>query len=482
MKYMRNAPLVGGKIRLTRDVMPVLNPYDDTIIGEVGRSDERVVEEAIAAAISGFQLSKTLPRHERARVLRKASEFILSRENEIAQVLTLEVGKTINEAHGEVKRCADTLLLSSEAAKKLAGREVPFDASEAGRRKWGFFTRVPAGPVVSIVPFNFPLNLAAHKVGPAIAAGCSIIIKPASKTPFSAFILAESLLEAGLPPEVISVITGPGSSVGEMLVRSEGVRVITFTGSAAVGKRISRLAGLKRLTMELGSNSGVLILDDADIPLAVSKIRKGAFALAGQVCISVQRVYVQRGVYQRFLDEFVPRVESIRMGNPMLQTTEMGPIIDKANVSRITKLVEQAISAGGKIVTGGHPRGNFFEPTVITNVKEDLPIVRDELFAPVVVVNPVDSFEEGVSRLADSRYGLQAGIFTKNIELAREAFDRIEAGGIWVNEVPTFRTDLMPYGGVKDSGIGREGPEYAIEAMTEIKLFGVNRLGEHRRG
>ena len=479
---MRNAPLVGGKIRLTRDVMPVLNPYDGTIIGEVGKSDERVVEEAVAAAVSGFELSKTLTRSARARILKKASELILSREDEIARVITLEVGKTINEARGEVRRCANTLLLSSEAAKKLAGCEIPFDAAENGERKWGFFARVPAGPVVSIVPFNFPLNLAAHKVGPAIAAGCSIIIKPASKTPFSAFILAESLLEAGLPPEIISVVPGPGSSVGEMLVRSEGVRVITFTGSAAVGKRISRLAGLKKLTMELGSNSGVLILDDATIPLAASKVRKGAFALAGQVCISVQRVYVQRQVYQRFLDELIPQVKSIRMGNPMLQTTDMGPIIDKANLSRITELVQQTLSSGGKIVTGGHPRGNFFEPTVITNVREDMPIVRDEAFAPVVVVNPVDSFEEGVSRLANSRYGLQAGLFTKDIELAREAFNRIDAGGVWVNEVPTFRTDLMPYGGVKDSGIGREGPEYAIESMTEIKLFGVNRLGGHRQG
>ncbi len=453
------------------DKIPVVNPYDGCVVDTVPRAGADDLEKALSGAEEGFRRMSRLSSLDRYAILNRAAEVMESRAEEIAIVMSKEVGKTIREARGEVSRAVQTMTLSSEEAKRIYGETVPFDAAPGGQSKMGFVVRVPLGIVGAISPFNFPLNLVCHKVGPALASGNAVVLKPASATPLSALLLAEVLLEAGLPPTCLTVITGSGGTIGMGLVRDKRVRMITFTGSLEVGKEIARNAGLKKLTMELGSNSCAVVMKDADLERAVDRIKVGGYALAGQVCISVQRVLVQEEVFRPFLEMLTTAVESIRTGDPLDSSTDMGPMIDEESASKTEEWVKRAVQSGAKLVTGGGRSGTMFEPTILRDVPRETDLWFKEVFAPVVVVNPFKTLEDAIEAANDSEYGLQAGIFTKDLDSAIEAARRIDVGGFMVNEVPTYRADLMPYGGVKGSGLGREGPKYAVQEMTELKTI-----------
>jgi acyl-CoA reductase-like NAD-dependent aldehyde dehydrogenase len=423
---------------------------------------------------------RRLPRVERAAVLARAAELIESRSDDLARTIAAESGKTIREAAGEVGRAVQTFRVSSEEARRLAGEVVPFDGAPTGGDRFGFYLRVPLGVVVAITPFNFPLNLAAHKVAPAIAAGNSVILKPASATPLTGLALGEVLYDAGLPPRALSVVTGPGGSVGGRLVADPRPRMVTFTGSPPVGRAIQAAVGLKKTAMELGSNSAVIVTGGCDVEAAAERSVRGAFALAGQVCISVQRVVVERGVMDRFLSAACAVAGSLKVGDQLAPETDMGPMIDEGEAKRAEAWVGEGLDAGASALVGGTRDGTLCAPTVLVDVPEDARIWRDEAFAPVMCVRPFDTLDEAIRIVNDSAYGLQAGIYTDRLEDALRAAHEIECGGVMVNDVPTFRVDLMPYGGVKDSGLGREGPRFAVEEMTEIRVIGFRRPSEPR--
>jgi len=465
---------VNGKRVTGQNSIGVASPYSGQIIGEVSSATANDIEQVVALAGRGADLMRRMTAGERAEILDRTSAR-LREDGEMARLISGEVGKTIREARAEVARSAQTLKLSADAARNLTGETVRFDL--AGRTgKTGFYTRVPLGIVLTITPFNFPLNLACHKIGPALAGGNAVIHKPASQTPLSGIRLAEMLVACGLPPEAISVVTGPGSAVGDQLVAHAAIRKVSFTGSVETGARISAKAGIKKLTMELGSNSAVLVLADASLADAVRKIRTGGYAVAGQVCISVQRVYVHESVFGDFLDALVDQVRSIRIGDPLEEETELGPMISEKEAQRAETWIGEAIRAGGGMRLGGGRRGALVDPVVLADVPESCRVVADEAFAPLVVVNRYGTLDEGISKVNNSRYGLQAGVFTRDIQSALTAVEALEVGGVLVNEVPTFRVDNMPYGGTKLSGVGREGPRFAIEEMTEPKLVVFNSL------
>jgi len=450
--------------------IPVKNPFDESIIDEVPRAEPEDVEEAFASALRGLEQMSKLSAYERHKILRRAAEAIETRGEELAKALALEVGKTIREARGEISRTVQTFTFGAEEAKRIYGEGIPFDAAPRGENKLGFTIRVPVGVVVAITPFNFPLNLAAHKVAPALAAGNSVVLKPATDTPLTDLMMGRLLLEAGLPQEALNLITGYGQEIGDALVTDERGRMVTFTGSLEVGKRIMAHAGLKKATMELGSNSAVIVMGDADLEDAASRITAGAFALAGQVCISVQRVFVQKGSFESLVSAVVSRVGKLRVGDPLSENTDMGPMISLAAAEKAGGLVQEALDRGGELACGGQRDGSLFSPTVLLNVPHQCRVCSEEAFAPLVVINPVEDLDQAIAMVNDSQYGLQAGIFTADLASALEAAKRIHVGGVMVNEVPSFRVDHMPYGGVKGSGIGREGLKYAVEEMTEIRL------------
>lgn len=450
--------------------LKVFNPYEGSVIAEIDQDTPSTVAAKLSLARTGLIKMKDLTQQRRAEILNKAADLVSKYAEEFTQILVMEVGKTWCEARGEVSRCINTLRLSAVEAMKLRGREVAFSA--AGHpNKQGFYKRVPCGVVVAITPFNFPLNLAAHKLGPAIAAGCSVILKPASATPLSGIKLAETLYDAGLPAEALQVVIGPGSTVGNALVESPIPRMVTFTGSKAVGEEITRHAGIKKIVLELGSNSAVVILSDADLERAAKRIRIGGYCLAGQVCISTQRVYVEEEVYQPFLDLLVSEVSTLKTGNPLDESTELGPMIEGKQIERILSWIDEAKTAGAEVIMEGKREGTVLGPWILAKVPEDQKLIKMEAFAPLVVVNPVKDLEDAICKVNDTCYGLQAAVFTKDLKKAFQACDGIDAGGVLVNEVPTFRVDLMPYGGMKGSGLGREGPAYAIREMTEEKLY-----------
>ncbi|TET47639.1 aldehyde dehydrogenase family protein [candidate division TA06 bacterium] len=466
--------LIGGEWIEKKEKIEVLNPYDQSVVDTVPRADAKDLDRAINSAQIGLKEISTISSYDRSQILSRAADLIRKRADELATTMSKEVGKTLKEAKGEVSRAVQTITLSSEEAKRIYGETIPFDAAPGGQHKMGFAMRVPVGVIAAINPFNFPLNLVCHKVGPALAAGNSVILKPASATPLSALLLAEVLLEAGLPPNCLNVITGSGGTIGIELVRNENVRMVTFTGSLEVGKDIAANAGLKKLTMELGSNSCCIVMNDANLERAAERIRIGGYALAGQVCISVQRVLVQEDVFEGFLDMLKKEVQSIKTGNPLDDSTDMGPMIDEASAARVQEWVGEAKARGAKIVMGGNRVKTIFEPTILRDVSRDCKVWFKEAFAPLIVVNPFKTLDEAIEAANDSEYGLQAGIFTKDLKSAFEAAKRIEVGGIMINEIPTYRADLMPYGGVKGSGLGREGPRYAVQEMTEIRVVGID--------
>jgi glyceraldehyde-3-phosphate dehydrogenase (NADP+) len=416
-----------------------------------------------------------MPAHRRAAILMSISAELKRRRDEIARTLAAEVGKPIKDATIEAERSAMTFQVAAEEARRIGGETVPMDLAPHGERHLAITKRFPIGPVAAISPFNFPLNLTAHKIAPAIAAGNPIVLKPATKTPLSALYLGEIATRAGLPAGAISVLP-MARRTGDRLVTDPRFKLLTFTGSSAVGWDMKNRAGKKKVILELGGNAAVIVDESANLDLAAKRVAAGGFALAGQSCISVQRVYVHERIFEPFAAALVPLVEKLKVGDPMDAATDVGPMIDEDEAARVDEWVREAVAAGARVLTGGRRLGGaLYAPTVLADAPANAKVCAEEVFAPLVGLYRVAGFEDALRAVNDSIYGLQAGVFTADLEHALRAFDTLEVGGVIVNDVPTWRIDHMPYGGVKDSGLGREGPRYTIEEMTELKLLVINR-------
>jgi len=454
--------------------IPVLNPYDGSQIDTVPKADADDVERALAAAVRGAQAMRRLSGYERYRILRKAADLMTQRAEDLARTITLEEGKILAEARIETSRATEIITLSAEEAKRLSAEVVPLDGAPGVTNKFGFTVRVPCGVVVAISPFNFPLHLVCHKVGPALAAGNSVIVKPATDTPLSALKLVQLLLEAGVPAEAVQCITGSGGEIGEALCRDPRVRKITFTGSRDVGERICHVAGLKKVTMELGSNAPVIVMPDADLEKVAAAVAATGYSNAGQVCISAQRILPLRPIYADFLSTLKPKVAALKTGNPLEEQTKVGPMVRESDAQRVDAWVREAVDGGAKLVVGGERRGAIYAPTVLADVKPEMRISRSEVFGPAVAVTPVASIDEAIAQANDTNYGLSAGIFTQNIDWAMKFVQEVESGNLHINWGPQWRADLMPYGGLKESGFGKEGPKYAVQEMTELKMVVIH--------
>ncbi len=452
------------------ETTPVTNPFDKSVIDTVPRGTAADVSLAIGSAVRGAKAMAKLTSYERYAILNRAAELMGQRAEELGRTITLEEGKVIAEGRGEVQRAIQTITISSEEAKRLHGETVPLDAAPGNVNQFGFTIRVPVGVVAAISPFNFPLNLVCHKVGPALAAGNSVVLKPAGDTPLSALKLVEILLEAGLPQDAIQCVTGPGSEIGDALTGDPRVRKITFTGSMEVGDRICRNAGIKKVTMELGSNSPLIVMSDADIEKVAAATVSGSFSNAGQVCISTQRVFADRRVYADFLDALVAPTEAFTTGDPLDESMRMGPMIRESDAARVGQWIGEAVDQGARIVAGGDWEGTLHSPTIVADATADMRISREELFGPAVAVSAFEDIDEAINMANDSRFGLSAGIFTQNIDWAMRFAKEVESGNLHINSSPQWRADLMPYGGLKDSGMGKEGPAYAVQEMTELKM------------
>lgn len=454
--------------------MPVMDKFTGEVIGQVPMSSTETVERAIASAHEAFPGFSRTPAHLRAAILSKTADLLKQHREEFTTLLCREVGKPWKYAFLEVSRAVETFRLSAEEAKRIHGETVPMDAGPSGEGRYGFYLRSPIGVVAAITPFNFPLNLTAHKVGPALAAGNTIVLKPASLTPLTAIRLSEILEQAGLPPRTLNVIVGPGSTVGNRMVSDPRISKVSFTGSPAVGEAIIRRAGLKKVTMELGSNSATIIEPDANLDEAVPRCVVSAFANSGQICISLQRLYVHRSISREFTTRFVEATSKLKVGNPLDRNCDIGPMIDEAEAIRAESWIGEAVAQGATVLVGGNRAGRTLYPTILTDVRPDMKVMCAEVFAPLVSICEYDTFEDAVRMVDDSPYGLQAGIFTNDLSKAFYAVDHINAGGIMINDTSTFRLDHMPYGGNKMSGLGREGVRFAIDEMTTIKMIMIN--------
>ena len=465
---------VAGEWIQKPDRLEVRNPFNGNVIDTVSKADLGDVERAIAAAVEGARIMRKLSGYERYRILHRASEIMAGRQEELARLISSEEGKVLTEGRFEALRSTETIEISAEEAKRLGGEVLPLDGCSYGGTRLGFTLRVPCGVVVAITPFNFPLNLVSHKVGPALAAGNAVILKPASDTPLSALRLVEILLEAGLPPLAISCLTGAGGMIGDRLAADPRVRKISFTGSVEVGEHICKTAGIKRVTMELGSNSPLIVLDDADINKVVEATIATGFSNAGQVCISTQRVIATSRVYADVLDALKPRVEAIKVGDQLDEQTKMGPMIREKDAERVGQWIDEAVASGARLVAGGGRQGNLHQATLVADVKPEMRISCEELFGPAVAVSSAANIEDAIAQATDTGYGLSAGIFTQNIDWALQFAREVDAGNLHINWGPGWRADLMPYGGLKQSGLGKEGPRYAIQEMTETKTVVVH--------
>jgi acyl-CoA reductase-like NAD-dependent aldehyde dehydrogenase len=457
--------LIGGEWIETGEWLDVRSPYSGDVVGRVAKAGAPETCQALDAAAKA--MAEPLPAHKRAEILVKVAGALGRRHDEVARLISDEAGKPMKAARVEALRAMSTYTFAAVEARKLAGEMVPMDAAQAGTGKLAFTLRQPIGIVGAISPFNFPLNLVAHKLAPALAAGCAVVLKPASQTPLSALLLAELEEAAGLPAGWLNVVVGPASEIGDVLVEDERVKLITFTGSSGIGWGLRERAAKKRVNLELGNATPVIVAADADVSLAATKVAQNAFAFAGQSCISVQRVYVERAAYDTFVAALVPLVEALRVGDPADEETDVGPVIDDDARTRILDWIR---ASQGQVLTGGELDGELIRPTVIANPARDDKVSCEEVFGPVCTVTAVDSIDEAIELANGTRYGLQAGIFTTTIANALAAAQRLEFGGVTVNEAPTFRSDQMPYGGVKDSGNTREGPRYAVREMTEERL------------
>ena len=463
--------LIAGERSETGEWSEVLSPYDGTVVGRVAQGDGGLVDRAAKAAREAVE-REDFPQHERAAVLDRAADLVAERIDDLALTIAAEAGKPLKTAKVEAGRCVETLTFSAVEARKLAGAAVPMDASSAGEGKLGLIMRVPYGVVGAISPFNFPLNLVAHKLGPALAAGNAVVLKPAGQTPISALKLGAVLVEAGLPAGWLSVIPGPGSEVGAALVEHELIRALTFTGSSKVGWGIRSEVPHKKVNLELGSNAPLIVDSDGDWEAAADKTKLHAFSHAGQSCISIQRVLVHEDVADRFSERLVANTESLRVGDPLDPETDVGPLITPDDRDRVKSWIDEATAAGAELLTGGElvDEDRCLAPTLLAGPPRDSKVWREEIFGPVATIDRFSDFEEALRLANDSRYGLQAGVFTGDVGRALEAGRRLEFGGVLINEVPTFRADQMPYGGVKDSGNTREGPAFAVIELTEERL------------
>lgn len=452
----------------------VLNPFNYEPLAEVREATGDELERAVSTAEQGAKAMAEMPLFRRAELLLDAARLVSGEREEIARTIALECGKAIKYSRVEVERAVEILTFAAEEAKRIAGEVVPLDASPSSQGRLGFTLKVPIGVVAAITPFNFPLNLALHKVAPALAAGNSVVLKPTTVAPLTGLVLGRIFLDAGFPPGALNVVTGPGPTVGEPLVRDPRVGKVSFTGSPEVGARIAGLCPMKRLTLELGSNSAVILLGDADIGRALPRCALGAFYNSGQVCISLQRVYAHTSILEEFTEALVESAKSQVVGYQMREETDVGPMITEEEGLRLEEWIREAKAQGAEILAGGTRDFTLFWPTVLARVTRQMKVVREEAFGPVVTVSGFETLQEAVDLVNDSQYGLQAGIFTKDLARALFAAKRLQVGGVMINDVPTFRADHMPYGGVKGSGLGREGVRYAMDEMTETRMVVIN--------
>lgn len=466
--------LLGEKWVDKDEKIEVRNPYNDEFIDTVPSADRGDVEAAYQAAEEGFAINRNLPVHERISILYRTAEILKHRAEEFARTIATEGSKTIREARKEVSRCIDTVTISAEEARRIVGETIPFSSREGSENRVGYYYRFPIGIILAITPFNDPLNLVAHKVGPAIAGGNAVVLKPATVTPLSALKLGEALIEAGLPWKVLNIVTGYGSKIGDALVTNPRPRMISFTGGTEAGEEIVRKAGLKKIGMELGSNSPVIVMDDADLKQAVELCVSGAFWAVGQNCIGVQRIYIHEAVYDVFEKDFVERTKRIRVGYQLDEATDMGPMITEAEAERVEKWVKEAVEEGAELLCGGKRKGTLFEPTVFQNMPRTAKLNCEEVFGPVVNLYKVSSLDEAISLANSVRYGLHGAIFTRSLSHAFRAIHELDVGGVMVNDSTDYRIDMMPFGGVKWSGLGREGIRFALMEMTEPKVVCFN--------
>jgi acyl-CoA reductase-like NAD-dependent aldehyde dehydrogenase len=465
--------LLDGEWIETGDWQEVRSPYSGEVVARVVRGGAAEARKALDAAERAMR--EPLPAHRRAEILETVARLLAERHDDIALTISAEAGKPMKAARVEAERAVSTFTNAAVEARKLAGEVVPMEASPSGVGKLAFTMRVPIGIVGAITPFNFPLNLVAHKVAPALAAGCAVVLKPAAQTPLSALLLAELELEAGLPPGWLNVVVGRAAEIGDVFVADERVRLITFTGSAEVGWKLRERAARKKVSLELGNATPVIVEGDADVDEAVGKLAANAFAFAGQSCISVQRIYVHHGAYDDFVSRFVAKVEALRVGDPGDEETDVGPVIDDDARERIVSWIEEARAGGATVLSGGDLVDGLIRPTVLADVTPEMKVSCAEVFGPVCTVTPYESLDEALALANGTEFGLQAGVFTSNLRTALTAASALEFGGVTVNEAPTFRADQMPYGGVKASGNTREGPHYAVREMTEERLIVLNR-------
>lgn len=472
---MKKHLYINGQWKEANEYAPLYSPYSGELLAEIAQADEADVDEAIRAASAAAKTMAKLPASQRALILEKAVAIMETRKEELAVILAQEAAKPLRTGRVEIARTIQTYKFAAEEAKRIHGETVPLDAAPGGEGRLAFTVRKPIGVVGAITPFNFPFNLVAHKVGPAIAAGNTVVLKPASQTPLSSLVLADIFAEAGLPEGALNILPGKGAVVGEKLVSDSRIAAITFTGSPAVGIAMKNKAGLKRVTLELGSNSAVIIDQTVEITQAlVDRCVVGAFSFSGQVCISLQRVYIHQSKYEEFLDKFKTATEKLVLGDPLQEATDMSSVISAKDHERMGAWVQEAVQAGAQVVTGGKAvNERLFAPTILTNVSAHSSVSCQEVFGPIVVVTPFEAIGEAIEAVNDSRFGLQAGIYTSDIHAAMRAAEELEVGGVMINDIPTFRVDNMPYGGVKDSGFGREGIKYAVEEMTELKLIAI---------
>jgi acyl-CoA reductase-like NAD-dependent aldehyde dehydrogenase len=465
--------LIDGQWVDAGPALEVKNKYDGKLVGTVPTARREDVEAAIDAAERAEDAMADMPAYKRADILLRTAALLRERSDDLAKTIAAEAGKALKFARAEVDRAVSTFTIAAEEAKRLHGETIPLDAVPAGEGYFGFWTRRPVGVIAAISPFNFPLNLVAHKVAPALASGNTLVLKPASTTPLAAVKLCQILMEAGLPAGAINLVVGSGGTVGEWLVTDPRVDKITFTGSPEIGRHILSVAGIKKVTLELGNTSPVVIAPDADLDFVAKRCAVGAYYNSGQVCISVQRIYSEKNVYEPFSEKFVKATEAMIVGDPLDERVDVGPMIDAKEVDRVENWVNEAQTSGARVLTGGKRDGTVYYPTVLTNVQDEMKVVTEEVFAPVASVISSDDFESALKQANDTKFGLQVGVFTNDINRVLKAVRRLNFGGVIVNDTPNFRADHMPYGGNRQSGLGREGVRFAMEDMTNIQLVAI---------
>jgi acyl-CoA reductase-like NAD-dependent aldehyde dehydrogenase len=468
---------IAGEWRDTEAEDEVTSPWSGEVVDTVPRASPADVDRALAAAVEGARAMRVLTAYERQAILDRAAGLVADAVDELARTISREEGKPLAESRGEAGRIPDLIRLSASEGARMHGETVPVDAAPNAADKLGFTLRRPCGVVVAITPFNYPLLLVVHKVAPALAAGNAVVLKPAQQTPLTALALTRLLLEAGLPENALQCVTGSGSELGPALCADGRVRKISFTGSTEVGNAIARVAGVKRLSLELGANCPLIVLPDADLELVADATATGGYVNAGQVCISVQRVLVSKPVYGDFLDALRPRVEAIPVGDPLEEETRLSSLISEGEARRVERVIREAVDGGARLVTGGARDGGVLRPAIVADVRPEMAIARDELFGPAVAVSEILDVEDAIAAANDSSYGLAAGIFTSDVSKALRFARDVECGNVMINSTPLWRADLMPYGGLKGSGIGKEGPRYAIEEMTELKTVVFHGIG-----